>query len=173
MRNREGYIVTKEVRECTKCGNMFPNKSRVVTLCPTCNSSRVKGESPEVRMYRRSKARAKDRGIEFTIDKSDIIIPEVCPILGMLLVIKSGSSGGSDCSPALDRIDNSKGYEPGNLRWSSRKDNLNNRSVTLKVENYNGVIESLQDFCLRTNQNPLRLRQRYRGRKQLHASELA
>ena len=78
-----------------------------------------------------------------------------------------------DPSLDLDRIDNSKGYEPGNLRWSSRKDNLNNRSVTLKVENYNGVIESLQDFCLRTNQNPLRLRQRYRGRKQLHASELA
>ena len=102
MKNREGYIVTKEVRECTKCGVMFPNKSRVVALCPTCNSSRVKGESPEVRMYRRSKARAKGRGIEFTIDKEDIYIPEVCPILGLPLVVKSGSSGGSDNSPALD-----------------------------------------------------------------------
>ena len=107
MRNREGYIVTKEVRECTKCGVMFPNKSKVVTLCPTCNSSRVKGESPEVRMYRRSKTRAKERGVEFTIDKEDIYIPEVCPILGVPLVVKSGSSGGSNNSPALDRIDNS------------------------------------------------------------------
>lgn len=132
MRNREGYIVTKEVRECTKCGNMFPNKSRVVTLCPTCNSSRVKGESPEVRMYRRSKARAKDRGIEFTIDKSDIIIPEVCPILGMPLVIKSGSSGGSDCSPALDRIDNSKGYTKGNVQVISHLANMMKSSATVE-----------------------------------------
>lgn len=138
MKNREGYIVTKEVRECTKCGVMFPNKSKVVTLCPTCNSSRVKGESPEVRMYRRSKTRAKERGVEFTIDKEDIYIPEVCPILGVPLVVKSGSSGGSDNSPALDRIDNSKGYVKGNVQVISHLANMMKSSAN---------VEQLQKFA--------------------------
>ena len=138
MKNREGYIVTKEVRECTKCGVMFPNKSRVVALCPTCNSSRVKGESPEVRMYRRSKARAKERGVEFTIDKEDIYIPEVCPILGIPLVVKSGSSGGSDNSPALDRIDNDKGYVKGNVQVISHLANMMKSSAN---------VEQLQKFA--------------------------
>lgn len=142
MRNREGYIVTKEVRECTKCGVMFPNKSKVVTLCPTCNSSRVKGESPEVRMYRRSKTRAKERGVEFTIDKEDIYIPEVCPILGVPLVVKSGSSGGSNNSPALDRIDNSKGYVKGNVQVISHLANMMKSSAN---------VEQLQKFAAWVN----------------------
>jgi hypothetical protein len=33
----------------------------------------------------------------------------------------------------LDRIDNSKGYEPGNVRWISKKGNLMNRRNTVKV----------------------------------------
>ena len=142
MKNREGYIVTKEVRECTKCGVMFPNKSRVVALCNTCNSSRVKGESPEVRMYRRSKARAKERGVEFAIDKEDIYIPEVCPILGIPLVVKSGSSGGSDNSPALDRIDNNKGYVKGNVQVISHLANMMKSSAN---------VEQLQKFAAWVN----------------------
>ena len=36
MKNREGFTVTDKERECTKCGTMFPNKSKTVTLCPKC-----------------------------------------------------------------------------------------------------------------------------------------
>lgn len=73
----------------------------------------------------------------------------------------------------IDRIDNNKGYEVGNLKWSTRSENLANRSVTLRVINYDGTEESLSKFCERTGQNPLRLRQRFRVRKTktLHVSE--
>ena len=131
MKNREGYIVTKEVRECTKCGVMFPNKSKVVALCPTCNSSRVKGESQEVRMYRRAKARARLNGTEFSINKTDVVIPKTCPILGIELKHKIGSSGGSDNSPALDRIDNDKGYVKGNVQVISHLANMMKSSANV------------------------------------------
>ena len=115
MINREGYYKTDQERECTKCGIIFPKPKRTVTLCPTCNSSRVKGEPQETRMFRRAKGRAKDCGLEFTIEKSDIVIPEYCPILGIKLEHHKGQSGGRPSSPALDRIDNSKGYVKGNV----------------------------------------------------------
>lgn len=80
-----------------------------------------------------------------------------------------------DPSLELDRKDNDKGYEPGNLRWTTRKENLANRSNTLIVINYDGSKEPLSKFCERTGQNPLRLKQRFGIRKVriLHASELA
>ena len=115
MINREGYYKTAQERECTNCGVIFPKPKRTVTLCPTCNSNRVKGESQETRMFRRAKARAVTRGNAFEIDKSDIVIPDFCPILGLRLEQHVGSSGGKPNSPALDRIDNSKGYVKGNV----------------------------------------------------------
>jgi len=142
MKNREGYIVTTETRECTKCRSMFLNKSKTVTLCPTCNSSRVKGESQEVRMYRRAKARARTSGVEFSIEKSDVVIPKICPVLGINLKHKIGSSGGSDNSPALDRIDNSKGYVKGNVQVISHLANMMKSSAN---------VEQLQKFAAWVN----------------------
>jgi len=124
MKNREGFTVTDKERECTKCGTMFPNKSKTVTLCPKCNSERVKAESPEKKMFRRAKARAKERGLEFNLDHSDISIPTHCPVLGVELVCHKGRSGGNPNSPALDRIDNSKGYVKGNVMVVSHRANM-------------------------------------------------
>lgn len=115
MKNREGYYVTELERECTKCGIVFCNNSKTVTLCPSCNCKRVTEQSPEVRMYRRAKARAAKSGIEFSISKDDIVIPEVCPILGLKLEVHKGSSGGKKNSPALDRKDSTKGYTVENI----------------------------------------------------------
>lgn len=130
MRNREGYFVGKTERECTSCGALFKKTSKTVTLCNHCNSKRVKGESPAVRMYRRAKGRAAEKGLEFTIQKEDVVIPDTCSILGIALKAHSGRSGGEKNSPALDRIDNSKGYTKENIQVISHLANVMKASAS-------------------------------------------
>lgn len=76
---------------------------------------------PELRMLHCARYRAKAKGLEFNIQESDIIIPEVCPILQTPLVLNNATLRGN--SPTLDRIDSSKGYLPGNVRVISHKAN--------------------------------------------------
>lgn len=116
MINREGFYVGDIDRECTSCGEIFAKTSKTVTLCNVCNSTRVKSESTEIRMWRRAKVRARENIQEFDISVDDIRIPEICPVLNIPLVVNVGRSGGNPNSPALDRIDNSKGYVIGNIQ---------------------------------------------------------
>lgn len=125
-RNREGNLVGKTERECSKksCNNIFTITSKTVTLCPSCNSERVKSSSEESKMLRRAKQRAKEKGQEFNLELSDIIIPSHCPVLGIKLANHKGRSGGNPESPALDRIDNTKGYVKGNVMVVSHRANM-------------------------------------------------
>ncbi|AIX21709.1 HNH endonuclease [Synechococcus phage ACG-2014f] len=52
----------------------------------------------------------------------------------------------------LDRIDNSKGYTPSNVRWATKKEQIDNRTiaVTLTID---GVTKPLQDWCDEYNLN--------------------
>jgi hypothetical protein len=81
--------------------------------------------NPERTLHKTAKYRAIKRGLEFNIDISDVIIPEVCPILGLPLVIADGTGkpGGRMNSPSLDRIDNTKGYVKGNVQVISHMAN--------------------------------------------------
>lgn len=114
-RNRQGYLISDTERECTNCGKIFKLTSKTVTLCNQCNSTRVKSTHPIKKMWQRAKNRATQKNLEFNIELEDINIPEKCPILNIKLQVHSGSSGGKPESPALDRIDNSKGYIKGNV----------------------------------------------------------
>ncbi len=73
-------------------------------------------------MLAAAKKRAADRGIEFNLEKSDIFIPELCPVLGIPLT--AGIGGGPvNSSPSIDRIDNRLGYVKGNIRVISWRAN--------------------------------------------------
>lgn len=132
MKNREGYFVSETERECTKCGIIFNKTSKTVTLCNKCNSERVKCTDPRSKMFARAKGRAKIKNLEFNITLDDIKIPEFCPILGSKLECKSGKPGGQKTSPALDRIDPSKGYVKGNVQIISHLANMMKSHATKK-----------------------------------------
>lgn len=80
------------------------------------------GESYIKSMVSRAKTRAKLKNLEFNISIEDILIPEYCPILNIKLEYYQ-RQGGGDCSPALDRINNSYGYIKGNVQVISSKAN--------------------------------------------------
>ena len=67
------------------------------------------------KLFKRAKERAKKKGQVFTITEDDITLSAFCPILGIKLKVNTGHAGGLFDSPTLDRIDNSKGYVPGNV----------------------------------------------------------
>lgn len=87
-------------------------------------------------MWKAAKNRALHRGIEFTIDEADIVIPEKCPLLGV--PFQFGTKGNYHYSPSLDRIDNTKGYIKGNVWVISMKANTMKNSATPK---------ELESFC--------------------------
>lgn len=122
--NSYGFWESATHRQCTCCREVFEKPvGSTFGLCRKCNLKRVKTYSPEFKMHQRAKNRAKLQNREFDLDFSDIIIPTTCPILGIPLVVHSGKSGGFPASPALDRIDSSKGYVKGNIQVISQRAN--------------------------------------------------
>lgn len=80
-----------------------------------------------------ARERAKDKCETFTITRADIVLPELCPLLG--IVLQKGKGCVVDSSPTLDRKDNSKGYEPGNI-WviSLRANRIKNNASLEELE---------------------------------------
>lgn len=72
-----------------------------------------------------SRQSAKRRGIEFSITPDDIIIPKKCPILNKPFILLDNKY-----TYSLDRIDNSKGYIPGNVKIISRLANTMKNNAT-------------------------------------------
>lgn len=77
--------------------------------------------NPEMQMLVSARSRARRSGMECTITKNDIHIPELCPVLGLKL--QKGKVRHSDSSPSLDRIDTTKGYTPDNIMVISHRAN--------------------------------------------------
>lgn len=81
------------------------------------------------KMVRAARARATASGVPFSISVEDILIPQVCPAIGIPILV--GQNQASDNSPSLDRVIPLLGYVPGNVLVVSNRTNRikNNASV--------------------------------------------
>jgi hypothetical protein len=78
-------------------------------------------ENLRAAMLHSARQRAKQAGVPFTLTVDDIIIPKLCPALGITL--SRGEGRATDASPSLDRIVPSLGYVPGNVIVLSKRAN--------------------------------------------------
>jgi len=84
----------------------------------------------EKHIFRIARYRARQNGLEFSIEPSDIVIPEYCPLLGIKLKTNIANKN-RECAPSIDRIDNSKGYIKGNIAVISWKANSMKRDMAI------------------------------------------
>jgi len=114
-------------KQCKQCHSSFshnqPNRKKIANNY----YKRKKQENPALFMWKQAKHRAKyDYGdMEFSIEVGDIVLPEVCPYLGVGFIPLDKEFGYS-----LDRIDSSKGYTKGNIRVISYKANRMKSNAT-------------------------------------------
>ena len=76
-----------------------------------------------------SLVRAAKHKMEHNIDLEDIVIPDVCPVLGIKLDRYAPNHAPN--LPSLDRVDSSKGYIKGNVRVISWRANRLKQAATL------------------------------------------
>lgn|ERR1035437_620706 len=82
-------------------------------------------------MWESAKRRSKKKNLPFNISIQDVVIPEKCPLLGIILFPNKGGNSAAN-SPTLDRIIPHKGYVKGNVRVISNKANLMKQDATLE-----------------------------------------
>lgn len=99
---------------------------------------RAKLNNPLRFIFTQSKYRAKQKNIEFSIKKEDIVYNDVCPVFGTPIAVSKDLYSAN--SPSLDRIDNTKGYMPGNVKVISYRANViknsGNAEEHRKIANY-------------------------------------
>lgn len=72
-------------------------------------------------LFRNARSRSKKLNLPFDITHSDIVIPEICPLLNIPLFSSIGFP--TDNSPTLDRIIPALGYIKGNIQVISMRAN--------------------------------------------------
>src|ERR1035437_5610489 len=103
---KRGHLRTKETLykdgSCKVCVKM---------MCHRWHEAHARTESL---MCRNAKRRAEKQGVPFSITPEDIVVPKVCPVLGIKLHRAKGK-GPQDYSPSLDRLKPKSGYVRGNI----------------------------------------------------------
>ena len=129
-------IIRIMTKTCYKCGipKELTDYYRLRGACKVCRREYRNGlhlNNPIPVMLDAAKLRAKRQNVQYTITANDVVIPKVCPILGIPLAVKVGK-GGAPNSPSLDKIDPELGYIPGNIQVISNLANRMKNNATLE-----------------------------------------
>ena len=111
----------------------FPIDRALCNICFRQHEWNRRAKNSLKGIWQAAKRRAAKNGIEFSITEQDIadVWRDTCPIFGITL--KRNQERAKDNSPSLDRINNDKGYVPGNIAIVSQKFNTMKRELTPTV----------------------------------------
>lgn len=90
-----------------------------------------KADDPEHFLWKSAKRRAANNGLPFTLKKEDVVIPEVCPVLGIKLSTQT-KRGFISNAATLDKVVQELGYTKENTRVISWRANQIKRDATLE-----------------------------------------
>ena len=114
-RVREWQIANPDKRKATHAKWYRANRDKVKQAQDAYRKDR-----PVKYLLGLAKRRSARKGLEFSIGLEDLVVPSVCPLLGIPI---NSYSVDLDFRPSLDRIDSSKGYIKGNVQVVSHKAN--------------------------------------------------
>ena len=129
---------------CEKCGNAYRRKRHYKKNPEYYKAKRQQRRVNELekQILARIKSRAKRNNIPFNLTIDDIVIPDVCPVLGIPIQKNHGHQGYFNDSPSVDRIIPELGYTKGNVRVISNRANLLKNNAT--IEELELVLEDLR-----------------------------
>ena len=152
------YVKTKICFECNRLHYLDIKKNKVLKeskLKESLENKRLidrkyynekRSIQVEKLLYKNAKRRAKDKGLEFTIESSDIVVPEICPVLGIPLNKNRGGRSHMSTSPSIDRVDSNKGYTKDNIQViSHRANNLKNNATLEELRKLVTYVEKFQN----------------------------
>ena len=117
-------------------------RNRMCKQCVTKSSEYQKEHAkkyPNRALFKRVKATAKRKGIEFSLELKYIKIPKKCPILDIPLDKRDRNH-----TPSIDRIDNKIGYIKENIKIISFK--ANNLKSNATIEQLKKIIKYMEKF---------------------------
>src|SRR5689334_20577241 len=125
----------KSANYCKRCSYLrvkkkwvdnHPDQTREITR-------RTRRNNPKIMLLARARQRAKIKNLPFNIDQNDIIIPDICPVLGIKL--EYGDRWKHENAPSIDRIRPELGYIKGNIKIiSDRANRLKNNATIIELE---------------------------------------
>lgn len=110
-----GQIVGKNYRTIS-------HHRKFMGILPSMPEINYENEKDRIKGYmiRNTKFMAKRRKIMFDLKYTDFDLPEYCPLLNIKLTFKGETDANDLTHATIDRLDNSKGYIPGNILVISR-----------------------------------------------------
>lgn len=138
-------------RLCRDCRRLKMQKYRsenreLVNSTAKKSHNRTRRQNPQYALIAAAKCRAKKQSLPFNLKKTDIIIPEFCPVLGIKLNFNIGQKCGGDNSPSIDRIIPELGYVTGNIQVISKRANSIKNFGT--IEDHKRVVEYMKNHYI-------------------------
>jgi len=147
VRNTEAERETWPVgmKRCSGCKELLPvdefgkHKITYDGLAVKCRECRKEysahhykkwvSKNPEYRLWLSARSRAKQQGVPFTISVEDVVIPKVCPVLGIEIKTNEGKKVYHN-APSIDKFVPELGYTPDNISVISFRANWLKQNAT-------------------------------------------
>lgn len=118
-----------------------PEVAKEVSKRALENRKKSRKIDPRTQLLADARKRAKKKGLQYDLTKEDLVVPEVCPVLGITLEVGDGHRQPN--SPSIDRIDNSKGYTRDNVAIISLRANALKNDGT--IEELKAIVKYMEE----------------------------